>query len=127
VVTLVESGDATSLGVAYRVPARSVPEILARLDHREQGGYVRLDMNVHSNAGTVKAMTYVATEQNPNWLGEAPLPAIARQVNDARGPSGSNREYVLELARALLDLEHHDPHVHDLAQLVSRSPARQAR
>ena len=44
---------------------------------------------------------YVALESNPNYLGEAPLATIARQVMSSHGPSGPNREYVSRLADAL--------------------------
>ena len=47
------------------------------------------------------ALTWVATASNPNFLGMAPPAEMARQINGCKGPSGSNREYVLQLASAL--------------------------
>ncbi|XP_071454506.1 uncharacterized protein [Hetaerina americana] len=42
---------------------------------------------------------YVAMEDNRYWLGKAPLEAIADQISECHGPSGSNADYLLNLAR----------------------------
>lgn len=106
-------------GVAYRVADADVDAVLAALDHREQGGYTRLDLQVELRGPAsreITALTYVAAPDNPYWLGPAPLAAIARQIARARGPSGPNIEYLLRLAAALRELEVDDPHVFDLAR-----------
>ncbi|MEZ4248147.1 MAG: gamma-glutamylcyclotransferase [Polyangiales bacterium] len=60
---------------------------------------------------------YVATPDNPSFLGEAPSkPSPPRYAGP--GPSGSNVEYVLELARALRAMGALDPHVEALAEAV---------
>ena len=66
----------------------------------------------------VAGFVYFANPENPNWLGPAPLPDIARQVRRSRGPSGANTEYVLQLAAALRDMGVEDEHVFALADLV---------
>ena len=53
----------------------------------------------------------LANAGNAAWLGPADDADIAGQVARAAGPSGSNREYVLKLARALRELNADDPHV----------------
>ncbi len=123
VVTLVEARDARCDGVAYRVAPADRARVLRELDVRERGGYERLDLalewvdTAEPRPGAV-ALTYVAAAHNPNYLGPAPLPAIAAQVRRSHGPSGSNVEYVLRLADALRRLDAEDPHVFGLEALL---------
>jgi cation transport regulator ChaC len=120
VVTLVPEASARCWGVAYRIASEQIDAVLGTLDHREQGGYERHFLDVHVSAGrTIEgALVYVATEHNPNWLGPAPLSAIAGQIRRSTGPSGSNPEYILRLAEALRELGATDDHVFALAELV---------
>ena len=115
VVTLVPEGGAQVFGVVYEVADDDADVVLARLDHREQGGYERVELSAEffgsDSTRSVDALTYVATPRNDNYLGPASLEAIARQIARARGPSGSNRDYLLSLADALSGLGAHDPHV----------------
>ncbi len=121
VVTLIEAPGEICHGVAYQVTPTVRDAVLSELDHRERGGYERLRLRVRLDDGaTPEALVYVATEQNPNYLGPAPLDAIAAQVVAARGPSGPNPEYVLRLAEALREQGADDPHVFALARRVQR-------
>jgi cation transport protein ChaC len=61
---------------------------------------------------------YVAGPSNPHYLGPAALEEIAAVVRSARGPSGSNRDYVKLLAEALAQAGEHDPHVTELLRLL---------
>jgi cation transport regulator ChaC len=65
------------------------------------------------------ALTYVALEDDPNFLGPAPLDRLARQVLRSRGPSGPSVQYVLELARALRELAADDPHPFELGRRLA--------
>ncbi|MGK3963188.1 gamma-glutamylcyclotransferase [Sorangium sp. So ce118] len=128
VVTLVPEPGARCWGMAYRVADAELDEVLRALDHREKGGYARHDVPFHV-AGEVAraegaartAIVYMATPDNPDYLGAAPLAAIAAQVLASHGPSGSNVEYVLRLAEALAAMEADDEHVTELARLVRAS------
>jgi glutathione-specific gamma-glutamylcyclotransferase len=128
VVTLVAEPEARCFGVAYRVGAADLDEVLAALDHREQGGYARHDVPLYLAAGGAEgaasraqetAIMYVATADNPSYLGPAPLREMARQVLASRGPSGTNPEYVLRLAETLAEMGADDPHVFELARLLA--------
>ncbi|MGH8855244.1 MAG: gamma-glutamylcyclotransferase [Telluria sp.] len=109
VVTLVPDCGATCHGMAYLV----TPEEFAHLDHREKNGYLRLATAIaFEDGGVAEGIVYIATHENAAFLGPASERDIARQIATARGPSGPNSEYLLELARALRELGRHDEHVH---------------
>lgn len=118
VVTLVRDADATCWGTAYRIGADRRDAVLARLDHREKGGYAREQVQVRHRAQTVDALMYLATADNPNYLGPASAGAIAETIVRSHGPSGPNREYLLRLAEALRQMGADDPHVFELERLV---------
>ncbi len=120
VVTLLPaSADERCWGTVYRVEPGREQEVLAGLDFREQGGYERRRVEVtHAEGAIADVLVYLATPDNSNWLGEAPLEQIAEQVLRSVGPSGPNVEYVLRLADALARMGASDEHVEALAELV---------
>ncbi len=130
VVTLIPEAGARCHGVAYRVTPEAADDVFAGLDHRERGGYARIELPVHFLASahappsSADARMYLATSDNPNYLGDAPLPAIARQIARCHGPSGANLEYLLRLADALRELGAVDDHVFALERLVREQSAR---
>lgn len=109
VVTLVPDAGATCVGIAYRV----APATFEQLDVREKNGYRRVATPLEFGDGAfVTGMAYVAEAGNPAWLGAASEAEIARHIAGSAGPSGSNAEYVLGLARALRELGADAPHVY---------------
>lgn len=119
VVTLEEAPGERTHGVAFFIPPAARTAVLEQLDHREQGGYVRqqVDMHLsHSPGQILPVLVYRATQQNPEYLGPAPVQAIATQILASRGPSGPNSEYLLELARALRQMDVDDPHTFAIEQ-----------
>ena len=114
VVTLLPDDSAATWGMAFKIEGDEASRVLAKLDHREKGGYERHRVAVYSGASQVavdEALVYVATEDNPNFLGPASPTEIARQVCHACGPSGPNTEYVLRLAESLRQFDVDDEHV----------------
>lgn len=114
VVTVVPARGRRCVGRAFLVE----PGVLHHLDHREKNGYERIPVDIEFADRVVDGLVYRAAEGNPAHLGPAPLSEMAEQINRCVGPSGSNRQYVLELARALRELGAHDPHVFALASRV---------
>jgi glutathione-specific gamma-glutamylcyclotransferase len=117
VATLTRLPRAICHGMAYRI----TPEVLAPLDVREKNGYLREVITLRFDdrlAGETEGLVYLAGEDNPAFLGDAPLHAIALQIARAHGPSGANRDYLLHLADALRALDARDAHVFALAELT---------
>ncbi|WP_220463681.1 gamma-glutamylcyclotransferase [Sediminihaliea albiluteola] len=116
VVTLVPAEQALCKGLAYLVEN----EVFEHLDHREKNGYQRfeIDITLTQVEQRVAGVLYVADEHNPAYLGAAPAQEIAEHIAGSHGPSGSNRDYVLQLAEALRDLGDRDPHVFELESLL---------
>jgi cation transport regulator ChaC len=115
VVTLVEAPGETCFGLAYRI----TPAQFGYLDHREKNGYLRFAQPMTFADGEVAdGLVYIATPDNEAWLGEASIEAIARQIVASSGPSGPNRDYVLDLAAALHEYGATDTHVFAVADRV---------
>lgn len=121
VVTLVAAPGETCWGMAYRLGDDHRQAVLDHLDYREKGGYERLQLRVcFADGSSVEGITYHATDDNRNYLGEAADDSIATQVLESSGPSGHNVEYVLELERALSEMNARDDHVSNIAAIVRR-------
>ncbi len=129
VVTVVPRArdDAVCWGMAYRVDSGDQTRVLAELDHREKGGYRRFDVEM-CFGGTEPipkpqpGLMYVADRENANFLGCSDVASIARQVSSARGPSGSNVEYVFRLAESLRDMGAEDDHVFAVEAALRGAP-----
>jgi cation transport protein ChaC len=121
VVTLTAEAGARCAGMAYRIDPARETEVMTALDHREQGGYHQLQLPIWFSATeSVPDITYHAGLGNSDFLGDASVAAIASQVVHAKGPSGPNTEYVLELDLALQQLDADDHHVAAIAAEVRR-------
>jgi len=108
VVTLIEEPGAVCGGLAFRVEA----SVFAQLDEREKNGYLRVATEMtFTDGSTATGVTYLATADNEAYLGEAREYEIAEHICRARGPSGTNSDYLLELAVALRELGLQDDHV----------------
>jgi cation transport protein ChaC len=108
VATLVPEPGAVCHGMAYLI----TPEVFGHLDHREKNGYLRLATEIAFDDDTATlGLVYIATADNAAYLGEASEQAIARQIAASSGPSGPNRDYLLDLAHALREMGKIDAHV----------------
>ena len=110
VVTLVAAPDEYCDGVAFLIE----PDVFAHLDHREKNGYERLDISIELDERSIDGVVYRAAENNHAYLGPASMDDIAAQINRCAGPSGTNRDYALELAQALRGLGARDMHVFEI-------------
>src|SRR5699024_2713309 len=106
--------------MAYRI----APSTLVQLDVREKNGYLRLTMPLtFADGSQATGLVYIATPDNAAFLGPASDTEMAKQIAHASGPSGRNRDYLLQLADALRALGYDDPHVFALERRLQRLEA----
>ena len=124
VATLIRDPLATLGGAVYRVADPDADAVLEALDHREKGGYERIEVEATLVGGSevIVATTWIASPDNPYHLGPAELDAMVAQIRASIGPSGSNIEYVLKLAAILKELGIDDPHVDEIARALGDVP-----
>ncbi|KAI1810198.1 ChaC-domain-containing protein [Poronia punctata] len=132
VVTLIERSFWASLadahdsapdrvwGTAYRISAAHVAEVKEYLDIREINGYT-----IHytpfypavEGSPSITTLVYIGTPENDQFVGPQDPQELAEHIYRSEGPSGLNRDYLLELEKALDELspESGDAHVTDLS------------
>ena len=118
VVTLIASPGDTCDGRAFLVES----DVLEHLDYREKNGYERIEVTIEFDAERIDGLVYRATQDNFAFLGPASMRDMAAQINRCSGPSGTNRDYLLQLASALRELGASDLHIFELESLVKRHP-----
>jgi cation transport regulator ChaC len=106
-------------GIAYNCKKSGSQRVIEKLDLREKGGYHRESVKLNFIDGsTTEGLVYVAGPDNSDYLGPADEVDIVTQILLAQGPSGSNREYLKNLASSLRSLGVSDPHVFSIESKV---------
>ncbi|NXP54773.1 CHAC1 glutamylcyclotransferase, partial [Heliornis fulica] len=96
--------QACTWGVAYEVRGEQIAASLQYLNMREAvlGGYdtklVKFHPQEKDAEEPILALVYIATPQNPSYLGPASEEDIAAQIIVSSGCAGHNIEYLLRLA-----------------------------
>ncbi|KAI1330048.1 ChaC-domain-containing protein [Xylariaceae sp. FL0255] len=145
VVTLIERSFWASLadahdtapsrvwGVAYRIAKDHVAKVKEYLDIREINGYTihytpfyPASSSTGAKDETIRTLVYIGTPDNDQFTGPQDPQALASHIYVSEGPSGLNRDYLLELEKALDDLspESGDAHITDLSDRVRAIQAR---
>jgi cation transport regulator ChaC len=117
VATLIAETDETCFGMAYQVSK----DAFEHLDHREKNGYLRYEVEIQlfaedSSTQMKAGLVYIAPTDNDAYLGHASEKEIAQHIQRSAGPSGANRDYLLELADALRAMNVEDAHVFAIEQ-----------
>lgn len=109
-------------GTAYRIEASHVAEVKEYLDIREINGYTIHYTPFHPADGSkdIRTMVYIGTPDNEQFKGVQDPQELAAHIFVSVGPSGLNKDYLLELDEALdkLHPESGDGHIKDLADRV---------
>ncbi|KAF3844768.1 hypothetical protein F7725_007931 [Dissostichus mawsoni] len=103
VATLVKDHEACTWGVAYEVTDSQMEDSLQYLEKREvvKGGYKTEMVEFipkEKGHGALLALVYIATPDNPMYLGLASEEVIAARIAICRGNTGHNIEYLFRLA-----------------------------
>ncbi|OAA56577.1 ChaC-like protein [Niveomyces insectorum RCEF 264] len=109
-------------GVAYHIPAQHVEAVKKYLDIREINGYTihYTQFEPADGAAPFSTMVYIGTPSNPQFVGPQDVQALAEHIFRSKGDSGTNKEYLWSLEKALNELspDSRDDHVTDLSNRV---------
>lgn len=107
-------------GIVYRVAAEIAAEELSIVWNREMvsGAYLPRILNVRTDDGTVKAITFVINQQHERYAGKLADDTIVQSIAHAEGPIGRCRDYLFSTVEHMDELNIPDSAMHDLARRV---------
>ncbi|TIA71017.1 hypothetical protein E3P92_03107 [Wallemia ichthyophaga] len=88
-------------GVVYEIAPEHSSEIKAYLDDREKNGYTEERIHVYGADNKVafeNVLIYVGRLDNPAFVGPQPIDELAMLIATHEGPSGTNKDYLYQLA-----------------------------
>jgi cation transport protein ChaC len=106
--------------VAHRIIASDVATETKILWRREMpsGAYIPTWVRAHFDCKSVTALTFVNDRSHPRYLGHLTDEQLAQRVAQARGESGTNRDYLYITANCLRELGIHDAGIFELENRV---------
>ncbi|MEM7044652.1 MAG: gamma-glutamylcyclotransferase [Pseudomonadota bacterium] len=112
-------------GIAFRFAPDREAEILAYLDARElvTDVYRRKRLLITTETGRVPAWCYVVRRNHPQYAGKLPEADLLALVENSRGRSGHNRDYVLSTVAHLEELGVDDSTLKSVADKLMRKAA----
>jgi glutathione-specific gamma-glutamylcyclotransferase len=112
-------------GLAFRISGEVAEVESGMLWRREmlRGGYRPALLPMSTPQGDITALVMTANPAHPDYTGELPLDDTATIIATAVGVTGSNRDYLQQLARQLDTLGIHDPYVEQLMHRVQSALA----
>ncbi|EIM83252.1 ChaC-like protein [Stereum hirsutum FP-91666 SS1] len=94
-------------GIAYTIDPVYASEVRDYLDYREKDGYTLEYVDIYGIKDGKEivlihqAVCYVGRKDNPSFNGSEPLDELANTIWHSVGPSGRNKDYLYELAKAV--------------------------
>jgi cation transport protein ChaC len=111
-----EPGEGCCRGLAFRIEADVVHAESAILWRREmlRGGYAPALVPMTTPQGPITALAFTSNSSHPSYVGELPPAETAAIIASGKGVLGSNREYLVQLAKQLQTLGIEDRYVEEL-------------
>ncbi|KAF8588518.1 ChaC-like protein [Ramaria rubella] len=117
-------------GIAYTIDPEYEVEVRNYLDYREKDGYTINFTDVYAVVDgreqvvvpqVSTSFVYVGRNDNPSFVGPEPLDGLAEHIWYSVGPSGRNKDYLYDLAKAVRQLapESYDSHLFALEVRLS--------
>ena len=104
-----ENENASVLGMAYEIEGRKCEKTFKHLDFREKCGYAKYEVKFHpiesKNSTEITCTCYYTDDKNKYYskiVNDDNL--IADHIIRAKGPSGTNLEYFLNVCNAIRNL-----------------------
>lgn len=115
-------------GLAYRIPGHLLEREMPLLWRREMPGHTYLAqwVTAYSQAGPVRALTFVVDRRSPRYAGKLTDDEIAQRVATASGILGSCTAYLRDTVAVLQSLGLKDPRMDRIAKLVAARKAKSA-
>lgn len=143
-ISKLEEDDLKVWGCAYYVGPDDVAKVKEYLDIREKDGYTTHKVPFHvlnvcdesENANEVmqnipknkngdyiiESLIYIGTLDNVSFVGPEDIEKTGEKIKTSRGPSGENSEYLIELCKAVRNLDvkgrSRDYYLEDLVKFV---------
>jgi cation transport regulator ChaC len=110
--------------MAYEISAENKTAVMSHLNFREKCGYDKCFTKFYPKEGeALEPMIlcfYISTAGNVWFVGEEDIATISKQIVECAGPSGTNLDYLLNLANSMRSIapEEDDPHLFQLETTV---------
>lgn len=144
-INKLEEEDLKVWGCAYYVAGKDVAKVKDYLDIREQNGYSTHKVPFHilnvpeetsearevlkrvpkNSSGdlVIESLIYIGTIDNESFVGPEDIEKTGNKIKVSRGESGENSEYLIELCKAVRNLDgtgrSRDYYIEDLVKIVN--------
>jgi len=108
-------------GIAYRLPADTLPAGIDYLWTREMTGFVyhMTPVRMTTATGPTAGYAFTVRRDSPDYAGRLPLDIAARIIATSRGDRGTGRDYLASTVRHLEQLGITDGALHRIERLVA--------
>ncbi|MGO3131208.1 MAG: gamma-glutamylcyclotransferase [Alcaligenes sp.] len=112
-------------GMAFRIPADSVPKVFDALWLREMpsGAYIPRWLRCRTSQGDIRALVFTMNRKTDAYVPRMPDEQLRQVVHSAQGTNGPCIEYVMETASALQRSKILDKRLQSVVQLLQNQTA----